>query len=173
MFLSKSSGPVSLVHVPGEGLRVTATANYHAPRIVNALRAGAEYRLDITVRSADGPMQLQPRRIPNHGWVNDFPFDEASTEISFGWSADAGAGLNLGSSQAGSSSWTYYIEEMSLFRTSEPPIIDEDFEFEPMFFDFEDGQQGWFPRAAAAPLVHMTGDGADGTAGFARQPHRG
>jgi len=152
----------------GRALRIFGrTADWHAPRIgFPEMQMGAEYQLEITARVAtgEGNMEVHPRGLTLQadgniaGWTymgNHAVTEEFTTITSNTWLAGDQARISLNTG-AGENSTTpvWYIDSMTLYRTAPAPVVDPDFVFTPMFFDFEDGEtQGWFSRNARATLA--------------------
>ena len=183
----EASGGAVLTRIPnphGEGYVMASSnrsADWHGPRLAHGIMtAGAEYRIDTVARTAAGvgDSQIQPRGLSEGGgWTymgnQDITDSQWTATQSGSWQAGVLPQINLGSPDiAGLSEYTIYFDEITLWRTAPAPVIDEDWEFEGLFFDFEDGFQGWFSRHAAASLTHESGDGAQGSGHFVRIDNR-
>ncbi|ACZ31698.1 Endo-1,4-beta-xylanase [Xylanimonas cellulosilytica DSM 15894] len=184
-----ANGGVELSRVPnldGDGyvLQVARGADDWRAPVFGAgfTEAGALYELRTDARvSADAPdARLEFRSMGGFGYAGgaDVAADAwtpiVSGEFRAGGTVDA-IMVQLGGGGAAAGS-TYYLDNVELWRLEAAPQVDEDFEFEDLFFDFEDGAPGgWFARDASGqgPTLEVVSPGADGSGHALRVDGRG
>ncbi len=134
----------------GYALRVTTgDEDWRTARITLPTSMLGEYRLDVTIRLADvAAGELQARAYPGFTYMQNQAISDVYTTVSTGVLATLGEQVvALHVQPAGAD---FYIDQIDLVQVVAPPAVDEDFVFERLEWDFEDGtSQGWFGRTAA------------------------
>jgi len=144
----------------GHALRVDMGGDdWETARITVPSSNLGEYRLDVTIRLENGEGQLQPRALPGWTYMGNQNITDSYTTVS------SGTLPTLGETQIGlhvvPGGSTFFVDQIDLVQVTAPPVIDENFEFERLEWDFEDGtSQGWFGRTAADGFGVVT-PGAD------------
>ncbi|GAB2456435.1 hypothetical protein GCM10007967_08160 [Xylanimonas ulmi] len=125
---------------------------------------GALYRLDVTARTDEraDAHRIEFRAMPGFGYAagGDIAADVWTT-VSTTWRAGATPAMMV--QAAGTGPFTYFLDSVELWRVEPAPAVDEDWEFDGLAFDFEDGAQGWFGRDASGvgPVLEHVSPGAD------------
>ena len=134
----------------GYALRVTVGEDdWRTARMTLPTSMLGEYRLDVTVRLADvAAGELQARAYPGFTYMGNQAITDAYTTVSTGVLATLGEQVvALHVAPAGAD---FYVDTIDLVQVVAPPPVDDDFVFERLEWDFEDGTaQGWFGRHAA------------------------
>lgn len=134
----------------GYALRVTVgEEDWRTARVTLPTSMLGEYRLDVTIRLADvAAGELQARAYPGFTYLQNQAITDEYTTVSTGVLATLGEQVvALHVAPAGAD---FYVDSIDLVQVVAPPTVDEDFVFERLEWDFEDGtSQGWFGRVAA------------------------
>jgi len=136
--------------------------DWHSPDVTFPTTELAEYQLEVTVRLTDGAAgQLQPRIQPGHTYLgNQDITDEWTTVRSGRFVANGPETIRLNVVPAGAS---WEIDTINLWRVVPAPEVDEDFVFERLEFDFEDGDLGPWSSRHAADTLAIVSPGAAGS----------